>query len=82
MDRQAITSRLKTIFENVLDVDVEITPELSAKDVPEWDSLTHVRLIVTVEKEFKVRFAAAEVSALKNTGDLIDLIERRLHQGR
>jgi acyl carrier protein len=76
MDRQAIISRLKTIFEDVMDVDVEITPELSAKDVPEWDSLTHVRLIVTVERQFKVRFAAAEVSALKNTGDLIELIER------
>jgi acyl carrier protein len=58
-----------------------MTPELSAKDIPEWDSITHVRLIVTVEREFKVRFAAAEVSALKNVGDLVELIERRLHQG-
>jgi acyl carrier protein len=81
MDRQAISSKLKTIFERVMDVDVEMTPELSAKDIPEWDSITHVRLIVTVEREFKVRFAAAEVSALKNVGDLVELIERRLHQG-
>jgi acyl carrier protein len=80
MDRQAIASRLKTIFENVMDVDVEITPELSAEDIAEWDSLTHVRLIVTVEREFKVRFAAAEVSALKNAGDLIELIERHLQK--
>ncbi len=80
MDRQAIINKLKTIFENVMDVDVEITPELSAKDVPEWDSLTHVRLIVTAEKEFKIRFAAAEVSALKKTGDLIELIERHLQK--
>ena len=64
-----------------MDVDVEITPELSAKDIPEWDSLTHVRLIVTIEKEFKIRFAAAEVGALKTTGDLMDLIERHLKQG-
>jgi acyl carrier protein len=41
-----------------------------------WDSLNHVRLIVTVEREFKVRFTAAEVSALKNN----QLIGSRLQQ--
>ena len=59
-----------------MDVEVALTPELSAKDIAEWDSLAHVRLIVTIEREFKVKFAAAEVSALKNVGDLVALVER------
>jgi acyl carrier protein len=78
MKHDAITKRLQDIFLDVMDVDVTLSPELSAKDVPEWDSLAHVRLIITIERNFKIKFAAAEVNALKNVGDLIALIERHL----
>lgn len=78
MDSSEVTKRLQVIFEDVLDMDIILAPSLSAKDVPEWDSLAHVRLIVTVERNFKVKFAAAEVNSLKNVGELVALIQRHL----
>ena len=57
---------------------VTVTPELSAKDVEEWDSLANVSLIAAVESAFKVRFRVGEVEKTKNVGDLVTIIEKRL----
>lgn len=71
-------SRLNTIFQDILDDDeLQLLPETSAKDVDGWDSLAHVRLILTVEQEFGVKFSAAEIGRLKNVGDLSALIRSK-----
>jgi acyl carrier protein len=76
MDEAQIYSRLAEIFEDVFDEDnIEITPELSAKDVDGWDSLTHIRLILTIEKAFKIKFSTSEIGRLENVGDLVRLIK-------
>jgi acyl carrier protein len=54
-----------------------VTPELSAKDVDGWDSLTHIRLMLTVEKYFKIKLSAPEIGKLANVGDLVALIKAR-----
>jgi len=59
------------------DDDLVITRETSAADIAAWDSLAHVTLIVSVEVEFGRRFKSSAISALKNVGDLVDLIEER-----
>jgi acyl carrier protein len=70
--------RLNQIFQEVFDDDeLEISRKTAAKDVEGWDSLMHVRLIVNVEKAFKVKFISAEVASLKNVGELLDLIDAR-----
>ena len=75
MDEAQIYSRLAEIFEDVFDEDsIKITPELSAKDVDGWDSLTHIRLILTIEKAFKIKFSTSEIGRLENVGDLVSLI--------
>jgi acyl carrier protein len=69
---------LAEIFQDVFDEDlIEVTPELSAKDVEGWDSLTHIRLILTVEKAFKIKFSTSEIGKLENMGDLVALIKAR-----
>jgi acyl carrier protein len=76
MDEAQIYSRLTEIFEDVFDEDsIKITPELSAKDVDGWDSLTHIRLILTIEKAFKIKFSTSEIGRLENVGDLVSLIK-------
>ena len=51
-----VLSVMTAIFHNVLITMTSWwTPELTADDVPEWDSLTHVRLILAVQKAFKVK---------------------------
>ena len=78
MDESQIYARLAEIFQDVFDEDlIEVTPELSAQDVDGWDSLTHIRLILTVEKAFKIKFSTSEIGKLENVGDLVRLIKSR-----
>ena len=75
MDEYQIYARLAQIFEDVFDEDsIELTPEMSAKDVDGWDSLTHIRLILTIEKVFKIKLSTSEIGKLENVGDLVALI--------
>ena len=51
---------------------------MTAKDVAEWDSLNHIRLMVAIEKAFRVHFTTAEVSGLPDVGHLVDAIAAKL----
>ena len=78
MDTTARYSTLTAVFHDVFDDEsIVVTPELTADDVDEWDSLTHIRLVGAVEKRFGLRFSAAEVGRLKNVGELVRLIEAK-----
>ena len=79
MNRTEVIAQLQDIFDNVFLEPVELTPELSAKDVEEWDSLTHISLVVAVERAFNVRFRVAEVEATQNVGEFAELIIKRLN---
>lgn len=75
MDEADIYERLSGIFIEVFDdASIEVTPELTADDVADWDSMTHIRLVTTVERAFHVKFSAAEIGALRNVGELVRLI--------
>jgi acyl carrier protein len=79
MEESQIYARLTQIFEDVFDDDsIQVTPTLSAKDVDGWDSLSHIRLILTIEKAFKIKFSTSEIGKLENVGDLVRLIESRV----
>jgi acyl carrier protein len=74
-----VHTRLTQIFRDTLDESsLVLAPTLSADDVENWDSLSHVDLIVAIEKEFRVRFTTGEVSALKNVGELEALIQTKI----
>ena len=75
-----VVSRLQTVFDQIFLDPVKVTPELSAHDVPEWDSLIQISLILTIERVFQIRFRVGEVEATQNVGELAELIVRRLHQ--
>ena len=79
MDQASLYQQLTAIFRDVLDDDsLNLKPELTAKDVDGWDSLTHLRLLLSVEKTFRVRFTTAEIGKLENVGDLATLIQSRI----
>ena len=77
MNQAEIIAQLQTIFDTVFLEPVVLTPAISAADVPEWDSLTHISLMVAVEKSFGVRFRVGEVENTQNVGDFADLIIKR-----
>ena len=68
---------LNPIFRDVFDDDeLVIKANTTAKDIDGWDSLTHIRLVISIEKAFDLRFTAAEISALENVGEMVELIVR------
>jgi acyl carrier protein len=78
VDEAQIYERLTRLVQDIFDDDsISVTPELSAKDVDGWDSVTHIRLMLTVEKAFRIKFSTSEISNLENMGDLVTLIKAR-----
>jgi acyl carrier protein len=74
-----IYAKLKDVFSDVFDdEEIQLSPTLTAKDIDGWDSLTHIRLMLTIEKAFKVKFSTSEIGNLKNVGDLVALIQARM----
>jgi acyl carrier protein len=73
------TEQLNALFCKVFDDnDIKITPEMTANDIDEWDSLSHVNLVVAIEKHFKVKFKDSEIIRWKNVGQMIESINSRL----
>ncbi|MBB4806624.1 acyl carrier protein [Chryseobacterium defluvii] len=70
-----ILNKLTGIFREELDNDeIIITPETTANDIEEWDSLSHIQLIVAVEKAFGVRFTSSEIQSWNNVGEMVETI--------
>ena len=79
MDRSGILDQLNKIFIDVIDEDTISLKEAStASEVQGWDSLTHIQLVVAIEKHYKIRFTSKEIQEWKNVGALIDSIINRL----
>ena len=78
MNPGVVISKLQTVFDEIFLEPPTLTPELTAKDVPEWDSLIQISLLLSVEKAFDVRFRVGEVEATKNIGEFAQLIVRRM----
>lgn len=78
MKQTEVIAKLQAIFDDIFLESPQLTPLLSAKSVPEWDSLIHIVLLVAVEKTFSIRFRVGEAEAAQNIGEFADLIVRRM----
>jgi len=75
MDRKEILLKLQEIFREVTDEEeVVINYDTVADDVEGWDSLTHVQLVVAIEKYFKIKFTSLEVLSWKKVEDMVNSI--------
>ena len=78
IDPQTARLRLNRVFRDIFDdKSLEIADSMTAADVEGWDSLTHIDLIVQVERELAIKLSTAEVRALKNVGDFVALIAQK-----
>lgn len=78
MDRNDIMARVQEVFRDELEVgDLVLTEETTADDVEEWDSLSHVQLVVALEKAFGIKFTSREILSWDNVGDLVDCIAKK-----
>ena len=69
-----LTDVFRTVFE---DDDLLITRSTTSGQVPGWDSVMHITLMMGVERAFGLRFKSGEVAGLKNVGELCDLVDTR-----
>ena len=67
-----LREELQQVFRDVFDdAELVIRDEMDSEDIPGWDSLAHINIIIAAEKAFGIRFAVAEISELKNPGQNI-----------
>ena len=79
---QTLRNDVQQVFRDVFGEDqIVLTDDMTADDIPGWDSLGHLNLIIAIEKRFGIKFATAEISRLKddgqNVGTLLALIARK-----
>lgn len=78
---QTILARVNEIFIDVLDdEDIQIVKATTADDVEDWDSLSHIQLIVAIEKDFNIRFTADEIESYSNVGEMCSAILARVSE--
>lgn len=79
MEKSEIIEKLTAIFHDVFsDNTIVLRDDMTASDVENWDSLTHMIMITKVEEVFGIRFKLRELNKLKNVGDLCNTIAEKL----
>lgn len=79
MTHEEVMKKVTEIFRDVFDDDtLVIKDSTNSADIEDWDSLEHIALIVSMEKEFNLKFDLQEVNKLENVGEMVDLIISKL----
>jgi acyl carrier protein len=79
MTEQQVRTKLTEVFRDIFEDDgLELRDTMTAADVEGWDSLSHVNMVVAVEKIFRTKFTTKEIGALANVGDLVTLVLRKV----
>lgn len=79
MERSEILKKVNDIFIDVLDnEEIVITDSTTSQDIEEWDSLSHIQIIVAIEKVFGIKFSSFEISSWIDVGEMLDCIQKKL----
>lgn len=81
MQREEIINQVQDIFRDVLDEEeIILADTTTADEVEGWDSLSHIQLVVGIEKRFNIKFTSKEILSWKNVGELIDCIALKINR--
>lgn len=73
-----ISDKLKQIILKELNLEeFEIKDETQANEVPGWDSLKHLNIILAIEKSYNIKFKGMEIMKVQNIGSLQKLIDSK-----
>ena len=79
MEKEKILQELQPIFHDVFDDEsIVVTNSTNAKQIEDWDSLAQIRLVIAIEKNFSIKFNFGELQTLKDVGEMIDVIQKKL----
>lgn len=82
MQTEKVMEQILPIFrEELEDESIVLTPSSTAAEIENWDSLTNIQLIVSIEKYYKIRFTSKEIQEFKNVGELCACILSKLSRG-
>lgn len=74
-----IKEKLQDIFKDLFDDEsIELFDEMTADDIEDWDSISHITLINEIERCFAVHFTTQQITGAKNVGQLIHIIEEKI----
>jgi acyl carrier protein len=77
--KEKILHQVNAIFIDILDNEnIKLSDTTTASDIEEWDSLSHIQLVVAIEKHFKIHFTAKEIQSWKNVGEMTDSIAAKI----
>lgn len=75
MNKTETLSRIQNVFRDILDnEEIVLNESTTSNDIEEWDSLSHIQLIVAIEEEFDIEFTSQAIVSWKNVGDMVDYI--------
>ena len=78
-DIDEVYDRLDKVFRTVFDDNsISVNENTTAADIKDWDSLEHIDLIVSIEKEFGMKFTMSETTGMKNVGEMACIILNRM----
>lgn len=79
MSRDEIILKVQDVFRDVFDnEEITVSESTSANDIEEWDSLTNIQLIVSIEHEFGIKFDSEEMTSWANVGEMVASIESKI----
>lgn len=83
MEEDAVTAdeirtKLTGVFQKVLGATVQLRDDMKPGDLPDWDSVMHVAIIMAAEKEFKIKFKGVEIATTVSVGDLVVRIQSKI----
>jgi acyl carrier protein len=79
MNREELMQKVNGIFMDVMQNPlIVIKDETTANDVAEWDSLSHIHLVLAIERAFNLRFTSREIQGWENVGEMIDCIHSKI----
>lgn len=74
-----ILQKLESIFKLFFKNDqIILKNDTVADDIEYWDSLTHIELINTIEKEFNITFTFNEVMSFETVSEMVNCIQNHL----
>ena len=74
-----VRTQAQDVFRQVFDdPDIVLRDEMTADDIPGWDSLTHITLCLAFEQEFQVSFEVSEIESMLSYTDFVEVLEKKL----
>ncbi len=76
VETTSVHEQLEEVFRAVFNDDsIRLEDGTTAKDIPGWDSVAHINLMLSIEQSFNVQFRGDQFSKFENIGELKAFLE-------